>query len=943
MLLLASAAMGQRGQLRGSISDKNERSSLPGVSVFIEGTTIGTSTDVDGNYNLNNIPAGEVNIVFAFLGYKRVVKSFVFEEGSMNQRYNLAMEMDAVQIQEAVVIGQAQGQLSAINQQLRSNTIVNVVSAERIQELPDQNAAEAVGRLPGVSVLRENGEGQRVVVRGLSPKFNSITVNGIRLPSTDGNDRSVDLSMIAPEALDGIEVFKALRPDMEADAIGGTVNFVMRKTASEPTIGGKLQLGYNQQENEYGQWKFDVFGGKRFMDDKFGISVSANGQRANRSSDLLNADYILQGELDDGTANTIITNLNLGDRLEVRRRYSGSLNFDYQFNDLHSLVASNSFGYIERDEVRRRRRYRLNDNYQEYDIRDRQRATYVVSNMLNGYHQILKGLTFTWQGARSQSVQRNIFEHQARWRELGAFNENLVDDRGPERVPLGAINNVDRLFLRDARADVDEVDELSYTARADLKYDYAIGKDLSGYLKTGGLVRDQQRIRDLSRSWTGGNVLNVIGPDDADRFQRTANGDIAIFDFVDNSFVAPDFLNSDVFFMGLGSNDNNNVGLDRDAVNQFYEDFGDRYTRDDRVDLESYTARERIESGYIMNETNWRRLMVMGGVRYENTILDYRATVGQLLKLDNEEWVVNNPREEVNNRSYHEWLPMLHLRYKFTDWLDLRLAATKTLARPNFSSLVPFQIIDDQNRIARSGNPDLQHTTVWNYDAFVSIYTDKFGLFTLGGFYKELENVEYQSQTRLVAPGDALNGYQIITPRNAIGLSYVRGFEIDYQNSFRWMPKPFDGIVLNANFTMINSTTYYPFFSVETQMTPPFETVVIDTERRGQMPGQSDILANVSIGYEKKGFSGRISVVHQGDALFAVGTRAEGDIFTVATTRWDIALSQRFKKNWMVFVNLNNITNQREAAFLGSPVFSSNIEYFGFTADVGVRYVFKRR
>ncbi len=941
-ILLCSSGYAQRGSVTGLVTDKSTRESLPGVSVYVKGTTIGTSTGVDGTYILSNAPLGQITIVFAYLGYKPHEQQVSIEQGS-NQRVNAVLEMDAIQMSEAVIVGQAAGQLAAINQQLRSNTIVNVISAERIQELPDQNAAEAVGRLPGISVLRENGEGQRVVVRGLSPKFNSITINGVRIPSTDGNDRSVDLSMIAPESLNGIEVFKALRPDMEADAVGGTVNFVIRKTATEPRFGGKLQYGYNQQEREFGQWKFDLFGSRRFLDDKLGVSFSGNGQRANRSSDFLNADYALQGERDDGTANTIITNLNLGDRLEVRNRYSGALNFDYQFNEQHSVVASNSLGYIDRDELRRRRRYRLNDNYQEYDLRDRQLNTMVLSNMINGYHQLGNNLTFTWQGARSQSVQRTDFDHQARWREIGAFTQDLVDNRGPELVPQGARNDVDRLFLKDARFDVADVDEVSYTGRVDIRNDYALGDNFSGYFKAGALIRDQERVRGINRRWTGTNVANIIGPEGMDQFQLTGSGDIGIFDFLDSSFVAPNFLNSDVFFMGMGATDNNNVGIDAAAVRDFYERFGAGYAKDDRVDLESYTANERIESGYIMNETNWRKLMVMGGARYENTIIDYRATVGQLLKLENEEWVVNDPREEITARSYHEWLPMLHLRYKFTDWFDVRLAATKTIARPNFSSLVPFQIIDDQNRIARKGNPELEHTTVWNYDIFLSFYAEKLGLFTIGGFYKELSNVEYDSRVRRILPGDPLNGYQIIEPRNALGLSYVRGFEVDYQNNFRWLPKPFDGIVINANLTMMNSTTYYPFFEVITQMEPPFETIVIDSERRGRMPGQSDLLVNLSLGYEKNGFSGRVSVVHQGDALFSVGSRAEGDIFTVATTRWDIAVSQRIDKQWMVFVNLNNITNQREAAFLGSPVFSSNIEYFGFTADVGVRYMFKRR
>ena len=114
-------------------------------------------------------------------------------------------------IQEVVVRGQATGQRAAINQQINANTIVNVISQEKLQELPDQNAAEAVGRLAGVPVYRDAGEGQRISIWGISLGFNSITINGERLPSTDESERSVDLSMISPDMLAGIELFRSLR------------------------------------------------------------------------------------------------------------------------------------------------------------------------------------------------------------------------------------------------------------------------------------------------------------------------------------------------------------------------------------------------------------------------------------------------------------------------------------------------------------------------------------------------------------------------------------------------------------------------------------------------------------------------------------------------------------------------------------------------------------
>ncbi len=153
--------------------------------------------------------------------------------------------------EEVVVTAQARGQLAAINQQLSSNTIKNVVSADRIQDVPDVNAAESVARLPGISLIRSGGEGQKVAIRGLSPKYNVTMVNGVRMQSTDRDDRSVDLNMIAPNILSGIEVTKALTADMDADAVGGTVNLRIGKAAEGLKGNFSVQGGYGSVANTF--------------------------------------------------------------------------------------------------------------------------------------------------------------------------------------------------------------------------------------------------------------------------------------------------------------------------------------------------------------------------------------------------------------------------------------------------------------------------------------------------------------------------------------------------------------------------------------------------------------------------------------------------------------------------------------------------------------------
>ncbi|MEP1306275.1 MAG: carboxypeptidase-like regulatory domain-containing protein, partial [Balneola sp.] len=188
----------------GTIKDSTSSEVIFGANIFILDLFRGTATGENGSYSINNIPTGNYQIRFSYIGYIQKIINVEIEPNTRKE-FNIKLQPEIYEGEEITVLAQAAGQVAAIKQQLESNTIVNVVSKERLSELPDQNAAESVARLPGVSVQRDAGEASKVVVRGLSPRFNSITVNGIRLPGS-GDDRSVDLSLVPSEILDGIEV-----------------------------------------------------------------------------------------------------------------------------------------------------------------------------------------------------------------------------------------------------------------------------------------------------------------------------------------------------------------------------------------------------------------------------------------------------------------------------------------------------------------------------------------------------------------------------------------------------------------------------------------------------------------------------------------------------------------------------------------------------------------
>ncbi|MCU0411020.1 MAG: carboxypeptidase-like regulatory domain-containing protein, partial [Bacteroidetes bacterium] len=264
LVLLPIVAFSQ-ASIRGSVTDQTTNEPLVGAHVFVQGTAIGTATDREGKYVLTGVPAGSYQLKVSYIGYVSKEISQTVESGS-TLSLDITLMADVVQGEEVIVTAQARGQVAAINQQRTSNTIINVISEEKIQELPDANAAEAIGRLPGVSLIRSGGEANKVLLRGLSDKFSTITIDGIKVPPTDANERGVDLSTISQGTLAGVELFKALTPDKDADAIAGSINLVTKRAPQERVLKADLKGDYNHLMKALDQYDVQLKYGERFFD-----------------------------------------------------------------------------------------------------------------------------------------------------------------------------------------------------------------------------------------------------------------------------------------------------------------------------------------------------------------------------------------------------------------------------------------------------------------------------------------------------------------------------------------------------------------------------------------------------------------------------------------------------------------------------------------------------
>jgi TonB-dependent receptor len=614
------------------------------------------------------------------------------------------------------------------------------------------------------------------------------------------------------------------------------------------------------------------------------------------------------------------------------------------------ISLSNLYGRTDREEVRRRRRYRWSEQRQEFDVRDRDGATDVISSALSGEHLFFKKLQFTWQGSFSQSTQKSPDVIEMRFRELSAFDsqgKNLTNQNTDTLVSL-AYNHLNETWLNLASIDSDEIKEQAITLQGDFKVKYQLNVKTPGYIKFGVKYRDNQRERMRDRlvgnyfSATSGEISEFVQVFPNLYPRVVSNGGIAMSSFL-NGPSATNFLNGK-YFMGPGSGETNGPGLGNVATSNLVTNMRSLnfLSKDFLADIDDNNTTEKVVGLYAMTEVEFsQKFLLLTGLRFERTITTYRGnymTTG--VDYDDGGAFASVVKDSVGQRNYNEFLPMAHLRYRAKPWLDIRAAVTRTLSRPDFGNLIPFRRINDNEQTIQQANPQLLQIQAWNYDLSFSAY-NKNGLITLGGFYKQLANVDYtRTFTRLLPENDPYVGYTISSPENSTGTTTIFGAEFDLQANFRFLPKPFNGFIFSGNLTLLNSETFYPYIPDPLRSPePPFTAFpVLDGFRAGRAPRQAGIITNVSLGYETGGFSGRVSLVYQGDTFTALGTRNSLDSFQQGNTRIDVAVKQKINNYLKVYLNCNNLTNAAEISFLGNSNRRTAEDYYGFTIDLGIQF-----
>jgi len=264
-------------------------------------------------------------------------------------------------------------------------------------------------------------------------------------------------------------------------------------------------------------------------------------------------------------------------------------------------------------------------------------------------------------------------------------------------------------------------------------------------------------------------------------------------------------------------------------------------------------------------------------------------------------------------------MPAFHVKYALTDDANLRFAVTRTLARPNYYDVVPYRSQNDNDLTVATGNADLSPTKSWNIDVLGERYFKSVGVVSAGVFYKRLEDYIYiytvQEQINAVQ-------YQVTQPLNG-DTATVRGIELALQNQLRFLPSPFNGIGVYANYTFSDSTARFPNHAGDSTL-----------------PGQSRHVGNVAASYEKAGFSGRVSVNFHGSYIDIVGADNTQDRFYDTNSQLDFSITQRLTRNVRAYFDALNLNDALLRYYQGVPDRVLQEEHYRWTLNFGAKLEF---
>lgn len=920
-LCLAAVGIGaaQAGELAGRVSDARGELPMEGARLRLVELNRETVAARDGGYRFLDVPAGSWTLRAEYIGAPAMdTPVTVGEQGEVRADLRLGAA-ESVRLADVLVVGQAAAQSAALSQQRAASSIKTIASSDAIGKFPDQNAAESLQRLPGLSVARDQGEGRFVIIRGIDPALSSTTINGMRVPGPEADSRQVNLDVLASDLLESVEVSKSMTPDMDGDAVGGNIE-IRSTTALDRgnSLSARVEGSYNDQVGETsprlalsGTRLFDV-GGER---GKLGMAGALSWYKRDFGSDNVEAAGWPEIEGPEGDVRGL-EEAEQRDYRITRERLSAALNFDYAASPALDLYWRTLYSDFSDDEVQTTNLFAYNtdevvelgdsgglfDDSEVEKLTEARKETQRILSTVLGAEQRLGLWTVDYRLGYSTAEEDTP----------DALGATFVGE-GMRLGYSGAGSRTPRLFADDAAfadAATFGLDEIALESSRTKERETALGLDLKRALRFGeapGFVKFGAKLR---------------------MRDKTGNVDAQVYDGFAEDFTLADFGSQRVEYpFGAWG-----PAASRGGVRRFFDERRadleldeDGSTIDSRI--EDYRMDEDILAGYAMASADIGRLRIAGGLRVERTDTSSRGT----RLLVDEEAGSGDPEFSAlsRDRTYTDLLPSLNFRWELSDRTILRAAWSQTIARPGFEASSPRQSIEiteddgEFEREAELGNPDLDPLRSQNFDLAIEFYPGGVSALSAGLFYKRIRDFFVLADIA-GEPGDFEDFNEAITTLNG-GKARLIGLELAATHRFSRLPSPFDGFLVSANATFTDSEAELP-----------------QRSEKVPLPRQSDTLWNLALGYEKYGFDLRLSATYRDDYFDEVDELddPETDRYVSDHLQIDFSGSYRVATNYEVYFNAVNLNDEPFHAYFRERRYLSQYEEYGPTFELGLKASF---
>lgn len=923
LLITSQHILAAEAKLTGVVKDQH--ATLPGAMVKVVGTNNSAVTDFNGRFELPKLAPGTYQLKVNYMGYQTKLLSVSVKDDEMKVLETIFLNANNTnnEIEEVVAIGQIQrGEMAAANSQKNASNIINVISSDGIGKLPDRNAAEAVQRIPGISIERDQGEGRFVAVRGLPSQWSSASINGNRLPTAEEEttSRATAFDFFPSELIEFVEVSKAITPDMEGDAIGGNVNFITKKAPDEFTLNTNIALGANEVA-EGTNYSASVLYGDRVADDKLGYLINATAWKRDWATDNF--------EPRRGNDGIGIRRLELRDYTGTRETYGLNSSLEYTL-DQGKVSASAMYGSLIDDETHYKHRMRFDKDRVEVQHIRNELITEMRGGELAGEHYFGFDKTLSWS--------LSSYENEFRYGDMPNGEDNSyfvvrfdqknvgyvgLEDRGTGKNyaynevdggsdPWNAISNhlpngfqmspsdTKLAWVELYKVFVNEKDKIVFSSDFDWQLDNSL------LLKFGVKYRDKERVAEFADEFYAWDIENY---GDAPML-----ADFALSDQPGRN----DYLNE----LSIDYASQFSQVASTDALAQFWTQNRNKFKLDAGESAlisnggalgRNFDVNEQHASIYGMS--TWQaneQIEVLGGLRLTQTDTE----VSGFSYLADQDKVVESKAEN----DYLSVLPSLHITYKMSDMTNWRLALTRTFARPDFGSLSPGATYLEADNQLFSGNPELDPTYSNNIDVMFEHYFDRLGLVSAGVFYKDIEDPIFQSSS--IGSYNGREGVNLIRPENGDNASLV-GLELAFNRDFGFIAPSLQNFGLMANATFMDS-----------EMTIPERDDVVS------IPRQADELFNITLYYDNTFFAARLAVNHKGEYIEEHGSDKQSDSYYGDYTSVDFTTSYQINDDAMVYLELNNLTNEPLMYYQGQQGRPLQVEYYGIRGMLGLNYRF---